>query len=41
MPGFQFIEVPADAAGPALKGAMWYPCAAPPGGPRSGGQPIA
>jgi hypothetical protein len=31
MPGFQFIEVPADADGPALKGAMWYPCAAPPG----------
>jgi predicted dienelactone hydrolase len=31
MPGFQFIEVPADAAGPALNGAMWYPCAAPPG----------
>jgi predicted dienelactone hydrolase len=23
--------VPADADGPALKGAMWYPCAAPPG----------
>ena len=31
MPGFQFIEVPAGAAVPALKGAMWYPCAAPPG----------
>jgi predicted dienelactone hydrolase len=31
MPGFQFIEVPAGAAGPALKGAVWYPCAAPPG----------
>jgi predicted dienelactone hydrolase len=29
--GFRFIEVPADAAGPALKGAMWYPCAEPPG----------
>jgi predicted dienelactone hydrolase len=24
--GFQFIEVPADADGPALKGAMWFPC---------------
>jgi predicted dienelactone hydrolase len=29
--GFRFIQVPADADGPALKGAMWYPCAAPPG----------
>src|SRR3984893_15790221 len=28
--GFRFIAVPADADGPALKGAMWYPCAAPP-----------
>jgi predicted dienelactone hydrolase len=28
--GFRFIEVPADAHGPALKGAMWYPCAALP-----------
>lgn len=27
--GFRFIEVPADAAGPVLKGAIWYPCAAP------------
>jgi predicted dienelactone hydrolase len=26
--GLQFIEVPADASGPALKGAVWYPCAA-------------
>jgi predicted dienelactone hydrolase len=25
--GFRFIEVPADASGPALKGAVWYPCA--------------
>jgi predicted dienelactone hydrolase len=24
--GFRFIEVPADADGPALKGAMWSPC---------------
>jgi hypothetical protein len=31
MPGFRFIEVPADADGPALKGAMWYPCSEPPG----------
>jgi predicted dienelactone hydrolase len=31
MPGLQFIEVPAGADDPALKGAMWYPCAAPPG----------
>ena len=29
--GFRFIAVPADADGPALKGAMWYPCAEPPG----------
>ncbi|MEZ2293736.1 alpha/beta hydrolase family protein [Variovorax sp. RCC_210] len=27
--GFSFIEVPADAAGPALRGAVWYPCDAP------------
>lgn len=29
--GFRFIEVPADADGPVLKGAMWYPCSEPPG----------
>jgi hypothetical protein len=29
--GFQFISVPADADGPALTGAMWYPCAESPG----------
>ncbi len=29
--GFRFIEVPADADGPALKGAMWYPCSEPSG----------
>jgi predicted dienelactone hydrolase len=29
--GFRFIEVPADADGPSLTGAMWYPCADPPG----------
>jgi predicted dienelactone hydrolase len=29
--GFRFIEVPADADGPALAGAMWYPCSEPPG----------
>jgi predicted dienelactone hydrolase len=29
--GFRFIEVPADADGPALKGAIWYPCSEPPG----------
>lgn len=27
--GFQFIEVPADNQGPALKGAVWTPCSAP------------
>jgi len=31
MPGFRFIEVPGDPDGPALRGAMWYPCAQPPG----------
>jgi hypothetical protein len=29
--GFRLIEVPADADGPALKGAMYYPCSEPPG----------
>ncbi len=24
--GLRFIDIPADAEGPALKGAMWYPC---------------
>jgi predicted dienelactone hydrolase len=28
--GFRFIDVPADADGPALKGAAWYPCSEPP-----------
>jgi predicted dienelactone hydrolase len=28
--GFRFIDVPADADGPALSGAMWYPCSEPP-----------
>ena len=28
---FRFIDVPADADGPALQGAMWYPCSEPPG----------
>ena len=27
--GFRFIDVPADAEGPALSGALWYPCAEP------------
>jgi predicted dienelactone hydrolase len=31
MPGFRFIEVPAGADRPALKGAMWYPCSESPG----------
>jgi predicted dienelactone hydrolase len=31
MPGVRFIEVPADAEGPALECAMWYPCSEPPG----------
>lgn len=29
--GFRFIDVPADAEGPALSGALWYPCAEAPG----------
>lgn len=29
--GFNFIEVPADANGPTLQGAVWSPCAAPAG----------
>ncbi len=28
--GFRFIKVPADSDGPALEGAMWYPCSEPP-----------
>jgi predicted dienelactone hydrolase len=29
--GFQFIDVPADGDNPAMRGAMWYPCAEPAG----------
>ncbi len=29
--GFAFIEVPADQDGPAMRGAVWSPCSAPPG----------
>ncbi|HWX62404.1 MAG TPA: alpha/beta hydrolase [Bradyrhizobium sp.] len=29
--GLKFIDIPADAEGPALSGAAWYPCATPPG----------
>jgi predicted dienelactone hydrolase len=28
--GIQAIDVPADTGGPALHGAMWYPCSEPP-----------
>jgi predicted dienelactone hydrolase len=28
--GFGFIEVPADPEGPAMRGAVWSPCAIPP-----------
>jgi predicted dienelactone hydrolase len=28
--GLRFIDIPADASGPALTGAVWSPCAAPP-----------
>jgi predicted dienelactone hydrolase len=34
--GFQFIDVPADADGPALHGAIWSPCAEPPEEPGRG-----
>jgi predicted dienelactone hydrolase len=29
--GFRFIDVPADASGPAIHGAIWYPCNQSPG----------
>ena len=29
--GFRFIDVPADAEGPSISGALWYPCAEPAG----------
>jgi len=29
--GLKFIDIPADEQAPALHGAVWYPCAAPPG----------
>ena len=29
--GLRAIDVPADAGGPALTGALWYPCSQPPG----------
>lgn len=29
--GFRLIDVPGDADGPALHGAIWYPCSEPPG----------
>src|SRR5713101_3563200 len=28
--GFRFIDIPADADGPVLAGAVWSPCTAPP-----------
>jgi predicted dienelactone hydrolase len=31
MPGLRFLDVPADADGPAIEGAMWYPCSEPSG----------
>ena len=34
--GLRVIDVPADAEGPALHGAMWYPCSEPPGEVRLG-----
>jgi predicted dienelactone hydrolase len=35
--GFRFIDVPAGADGPALKGAKWYPCSEPSGEIELGG----
>jgi predicted dienelactone hydrolase len=29
--GFRFIDIPADTEGPEIKGAVWSPCAEPPG----------
>ena len=29
--GLRAIDIPAGAEGPALTGAMWYPCPVPPG----------
>jgi predicted dienelactone hydrolase len=29
--GFRFLQVPADAEGPAITGGLWYPCAESPG----------
>jgi predicted dienelactone hydrolase len=34
--GFRFVDVPADHDGPALKGAVWYPCTQPPGNVKIG-----
>lgn len=34
--GLQFIDIPADAGGQALTGAVWYPCARPPSDIRVG-----
>jgi predicted dienelactone hydrolase len=29
--GFRFIDIPAGADGPAIRGGVWYPCSQPPG----------
>jgi len=29
--GFRLLDIPADPDGPAIHGAIWYPCAEPPG----------
>jgi predicted dienelactone hydrolase len=29
--GLRFIDIPADADGPAIQGMVWYPCTEPPG----------
>ena len=38
--GFRFIEVPADADGPALRGAMWSACSKTPGDIDLGNIPV-
>jgi predicted dienelactone hydrolase len=38
--GFRFIDVPADADGPAISGGLWYPCAEPTGTMQLGPYPL-
>ncbi|WP_332454846.1 hypothetical protein [Burkholderia ubonensis] len=34
--GFRLLDIPADHDGPTLTGAVWYPCAQPPGSVKLG-----